>query len=141
MTAAPVRRRLIAAAGFLFGLPNSAIGLLFALLGVALGARLGRGRHGLEALGHPLVARRAAVSLGDVTAYGRDIAPADRLANGHTVADHERQHAIQSAALGPLYLPLHLLFGLLAWARDGRWHGPSNRLERGPLAAPPRPWA
>lgn len=110
-------------------------------IAVHLGARLRRGAHGIDALDHPLVSRGAAISLGNVTVYGRGIGPADRLANGHSVAEHERQHAIQSAALGPLCLPLHLVFGLLAWARDGRWHGPSNRLERGPLAAPPRPWA
>jgi hypothetical protein len=73
--------------------------------------------------------------------YGRGCEPGTALAPGVTLADHEAQHVRQSERLGLLYLPAHAWFGLLALARDGRWHGPSNRLERGPLAHPPRPWA
>lgn len=134
-------RPLLGAAGFLFGLPNTLIGLLLALAGWMFGARLRVAGGALEALDHPLLKRRAAISLGLTVCYGRGAAPAMRLGNGTTFAEHERQHAIQSAVLGPLYLPLHLAFGLWARLRDGRWHGPSNRLEAGPLASPPRPWA
>lgn len=135
-----MRRPLVRTAGFLFGLPNTLVGLAVAAAGLPLGARVRRGPHGLEALGHPLMMRGAAISLGHVVCYGRGAAPHDRLANGCTFAEHERQHTIQSAALGPFYLPAHLAFGLWARVRDGRWHGPSNRLEKGPLASPPRPW-
>lgn len=128
-------------AGFLFGLPNTLIGFAFAISGWVFGARLRQTRGALVALDHPLLRWGGAVSLGHVVCYGHGAAPNRRLANGHTFAEHERQHIIQSVALGPLYLPAHLCFGLLALARDGRWHGPSNRLEVGPLASPPRPWA
>lgn len=134
-------RRPLRVAGFLFGLPNTLVGLAFALTGWLLGARLRRTLHAIEALDHPLMMPRAAISLGLTVCYGRGVTPASRLANGVTFAEHERQHAIQSAVLGPIYLPLHLGFGLWARVRDGRWHGPSNRLESGPLASPPRPWA
>lgn len=136
----PPERALLETAGFLFGLPNTLVGLALALAGRALGSRLRLTTHALEALDHPLLPRGAAICLGLVVCYGRSAAPAMRLANGTTFEAHERQHAIQSAALGPLYLPLHLAFGLWARLRDGRWHGPSNRLEAGPLSNPPRPW-
>lgn len=134
-------RPLLRAAGFLFGLPNTLIGLALLSLGWMLGARLRRTRPAIVALDHPLIRRGSAISLGLTVCYGPGAAPHMRLANGVTFAEHERQHAIQSAVLGPLYLPLHLGFGLWARLRDGRWHGPSNRLETGPLGSPPRPWA
>ena len=125
----------------LWNLPNSLVGLVFGALGVPLGARFCRGSGALEVLRHPLVLKGCAVTLGAVVCYGRGAAPGMRLKNGHSLADHERQHVRQGERLGPLYLPLHLILGLWAVWRNGRWHGPANRLEAGPLASPPRPWA
>jgi hypothetical protein len=124
----------------IWSLPNTLAGLAFALAAAPFGARLVRAGGALAALGHPWVRRRFAITLGHVVCYGRGCGPATPLGAGVTLADHERQHVRQSERLGPLYLPAHAWYGLLALARDGRWHGPSNRLERGPLATPPRPW-
>ncbi len=126
---------------FVWSLPTTLFGLAFAALGTPFGARLRRAAHGYESLAHPLVFARCAVTLGAVVCYGRGAHPETRLPNGVALAEHERQHVIQARRLGPLYLPLHVAFGVWAWLRDGRWHGPANALERGPLANPPRPWA
>lgn len=128
-------------AALLWSLPNTLAGLAFGALGLPFGARAARTSGALAFLRHPLMLRRGAVTLGHVVCYGRDCGPASPLAPGVTLADHEAQHVRQSERLGPLYFPAHAWFGLLALIRDGSWHGPSNRLERGPLATPPRPWA
>jgi len=129
--------RLVALA---WALPATLAGLAFALPALALGARAARAGGALAVLGHPWMRRRCAITLGHVVCYGRGCGPATSLAPGVTLADHERQHVRQAERLGPLYLPAHLAFGLWAVLRNGRWHGAANRLERGPLAVPPRPW-
>jgi len=128
-------------ARFLWNSPNTLLGLAFALLAAPLGVRFRKGAGTLDVLSHPLVLRGCAITLGVVVCYGPGAAPERPLKNGHSFADHERQHVRQGERLGPFYLPLHLATGVWAMLRDGRWHGPANRLEAGPLASPPRPWA
>jgi hypothetical protein len=137
--AAPGRLTL-AAFSKLFNLPNTVLGLALALPALLLGARASRGRNALHVLDHPLLPRGYAVTLGNVICFARDAIPETRLSNG-TLAEHEHQHTLQGERLGPAYLPAHLFYGLRALWADGRWHGAANRLEVGPQARPPRPWA
>jgi len=127
--------------GKLWGLPNTLVGCAALLPALARGARLRFANNALEVIGHPWMLAHGAIALGNVILYGRAVRPDTPLGAGVTLGDHERQHTFQSERLGPLYLPLHLWYGLRAIRRDGRWHGPANRLEAGPLASPPRPWA
>jgi hypothetical protein len=62
---------------------------------------------------------------------------------------HERAHLPQVRALGPFYLPAHIVlqgasaaqFAVAPDSVNDRWHQqPINILETGPMQALPRPW-
>jgi hypothetical protein len=141
MSSRRARRRLGAILGKAWNAPNTLVGLLLGLPALALGASLRRGHNALQILAHPAVLPRCAITLGNVVLYGRGATPDDPTFAGATLGEHERQHTLQGERLGPCYLPSHVLSGLHALLRDGRWHGPSNWNERGPMSSPPRPWA
>lgn len=132
--------------GKAWNLPNTALGLAFGVIGMALGGRAPRvRRNAVEFLDHPAMRwlPAAAVTLGNVVLYAPGYAPHSSRAEGGsgTLEDHEHQHTLQGERLGPLYLPSQLLGGVTALLWDGAWHGSSNWNERGPMSDPSRPWA
>jgi hypothetical protein len=129
----------------LWSAPNTALGLVYGLLGHLIGlARTGSRQPGPRIqLGHNAVeflnnpgGGVGAIALGNVIVYCDD--PYARGAEAYMA--HEEAHTRQSEALGPFYLPSNLLGALAALVRDGHWHGPSNWNETGPQMTPPRPW-
>ena len=137
------------AAGKVWNLPNTVLGLGYGLAGHVAG-ELGRLRSGDQPnpriqLGHNAVeflnnpaGGVSAITLGNTTTYNDDpyVVP-----HKPFYMAHEQAHTIQGQQLGPLYLPSNAAGGMLASARDGEWHGDHNWNERGPLTSPPRPWA
>lgn len=151
-------RLLLDLAGKIWNSPNTAVGLAYGSLGMAIAAlrRLLRGgpapgirwRDNAVQFTHNPLGGLGAITLGNTTAYVNDpYTPEGRRAwaeteriEGHPIWEHERQHTIQGQQLGPLYLPSNLLGGVLALLMDGSWHGRHNWNERGPQEHPPRPW-
>lgn len=134
-------------AGKLWASPNTAVGVVFAILGFLCARAIGRrpkitlGHNAIQVTESPLVP--TAIALGHVVVYGTSARwQPDRLCSrsGQCLAHEEMQHTLQAEVLGPLYLPAHALLGIAAWLIDGRWHGPTNILETGPHAEVPRPW-
>lgn len=121
-TASPKLSRGVLALGMLWTSPNSVIGLLIALIGLAFGARLRW--QGCE---RALVVRRwpwgrgGALTLGNVIVHSGERLDVPCLTYAHragrgveplvSLADHERAHVYQYMLLGPLFLPLYLLCG------------------------------
>jgi RHS repeat-associated protein len=127
--------------------PNTLIGLVFGFVGLVIGApfgaRVGLGANGIDFTGNPLLslfAQSDAITIGNTTSYGAGFPPSEPLPGGVPAWLHELQHTFQGEALGPLYLPAHVILGAVALARTGSWHAEPNLLERGPQAIPPRPW-
>ncbi|HEY8326981.1 MAG TPA: hypothetical protein VIO59_00860 [Rhodanobacter sp.] len=114
--------RSLLALGMLWTLPNSLLGLLLGVAGVAFGARLRWQRRELA-----LVVRRwpwgrgGALTLGNVIVHTGEHLDTPCLTYAHragrgieppvSLADHERAHVYQYMLLGPLFLPLYLLCG------------------------------
>ncbi len=114
--------RSLLALGMLWTLPNSLLGLLPGLVGLAFGARLRWQRRELA-----LVVRRwpwgrgGALTLGNVIVSTGERLDVPCLTYAHragqriepqiSLADHERAHVFQYMLLGPLFLPLYLLCG------------------------------
>jgi hypothetical protein len=134
------RRRVLRLLLKLNNLPNTLIGALLGLAGVPFGARVSAGNNALQFLGHSLMRRGSAVTIGNVVLYGRSVTPLCVGFDGNRLSDHEHQHTIQGERLGVFYLPLHLLSGLAGVILNGDWYGPANWNERGPQRHPPRPW-
>jgi len=149
-------------AGKIWNAPNTAIGVVYGVLGMGAGALA----HRLAGAARPKVFWRdnaiqftnnpfggvGAITLGNTTTWiGDPYDPADRvwraadgsprLENGHTYPQHETQHTYQGELLGPFYLPSNLLGGLNAVLRGEGWHGDHNWNERGPQSAGLAPWA
>lgn len=114
-------RRGLLALGMLWTLPNSALGLLLGVAGLAVGARLRWQRRELA-----LVVRRwpwggGALTLGNVIVHTGERLDVPCFTYAHragrcveppvSLADHERAHVYQYMLLGPLFLPLYLLSG------------------------------
>jgi len=137
--------------GKVWNLPNTLIGLVFAIAGTFVGFGLGRpvqwrlGWNCIQITGSPLVT--TAITLGNVVIYGVRVAPEHpnrRLRftpHGYTVAHEEYMHTLQGQILGPLYLPVHIVCGLWScWhpphpqfrCRVDRWHQ-ANAMEIGPM--------
>lgn len=133
--------------GKVWASPTTAIGLALGLLGwLCGGARPRLGNNAVELYGNRLIAPfTPAITIGHVICY------ASRAPDLRTQA-HERQHTYQAELLGPLYVPLHVLFQVAALAHsffdrsrryrslNERVHSPANLLEVGPMSATPRPW-
>jgi len=115
-------RRSLLALGMLWTSPNSLLGLLLGVAGVAFGARM-RWQQRERAL----VVRRwpwgrgGALTLGNVIVHTGERLDTPCLTYAHragrcieppvSLADHERAHVYQYMLLGPLFLPLYLLCG------------------------------
>ena len=118
----PWQRWLLLAFGVAWTLPNSLIGAIAGVAAMPFGARptFRKGDLALVFHGFPL-GPGGAMTLGNVmlstqanldmqcTTYahraGWCVQPKTR------IGDHERAHVLQYMALGPLFLPLYLLFG------------------------------
>jgi hypothetical protein len=117
-----LRRRMLLGLGVLWTSPNSALGLLLGLAGLAFGARLRWqpcelalvvcrwpwGRGGALTLGNVIVHTGGRLDMPCFTyahRAGRGAEPPVSL------ADHERAHVYQYMLLGPLFLPVYLLCG------------------------------
>lgn len=115
-------RRSLLALGMLWTSPNSLLGLLLGVAGVAFGARM-RWQQRERAL----VVRRwpwgrgGALTLGNVIVHTGERLDTPCLTYAHragrcieppvSLADHERAHVYPYMLLGPLFLPLYLLCG------------------------------
>jgi hypothetical protein len=115
-------RRSLLALGMLWTSPNSLLGLLLGVAGLAFGARM-RWQQRERAL----VVRRwpwgrgGALTLGNVIVHTGERLDTPCLTYAHragrcieppvSLADHERAHVYQYMLLGPLFLPLYLLCG------------------------------
>jgi len=113
-------------------LPNSLLGLVAGVAGVAFGAHAHIRRRELALVFHRMPwGPGGALTLGNVILHTGDSldAPCATYAHraGHAVepaivlADHERAHVFQYMALGPLFLPLYFACGGI---------GVRNRFER-----------
>lgn len=108
--------------GMSWTLPNSLLGLLLGVIGLAFGARMRWQPRELA-----LVVRRwpwghgGALTLGNVIVHTGDRLDTTCPTYAHragrciepsvSLADHERAHVYQYMLLGPLFLPLYLLCG------------------------------
>lgn len=144
----------LALAGLLgkaWNLPNTVLGLAFGLLGYLVGLVAGTRPH--VSLGHNAIQFHnhalmlSAMALGNVIIYGSSRSPEmpnlcfrDSPAH-HTVGREEFRHTQQGEILGPFYLPVHLVAGLLSLVRRPHpdlarpvdfWHR-NNFMERGPM--------
>lgn len=133
-------RAWVGVLGKLHNLPNTLVGLAYAAAGTSAASFVRAGHNALQFFDSRLVLPGYAITLGNVTIYGRGVHPAVTTRSGATLGEHERQHTLQGEQLGALYLPSNLLGGLAGLLIDRSWHGRSNWNERGPLGTPPRPW-
>ena len=143
-------------AGKLWNLPNTLVGLALGFAGHAFAVLLHAaglvsakpsiclGNNAIQFLNSPCTP--TAVALGNVILYNR--APQyqpDARRGDHTLGCEEMQHTRQGEVLGPLYLPAHIVLGVMAMVRhrdlsiDG-WHRSPNFLEAGPHRRTPSPW-
>jgi hypothetical protein len=115
-------RRSLLALGMLWTSPNSLLGLLLGVAGLAFGARMC-----WQQRERALVVRRwpwgrgGALTLGNVIVHTGERLDTPCLTYAHragrcieppvSLADHERAHVYQYMLLGPLFLPLYLLCG------------------------------
>jgi hypothetical protein len=136
------------ALGKLWASPSTLIGLVLGMLGW-VGSRGPWPRvanNAIELYGNRLVGLfTPAITLGNAIIYADANPPA-------ATQEHERQHTYQAEVLGPAYIPLHIIFQLVAFAysfwdrsrayrgMNDRVHSPANLLEAGPSDEMPRPW-
>ena len=118
--------------GMLWTLPNTLLGLLAGVAGLAFGAHARWRANDLALVFHAMPwGPGGALTLGNVILHsGTDLAtPCFTYAHqagecedpAIVLADHERAHVLQYMALGPLFLPLYFLCGGI---------GARNRFER-----------
>lgn len=121
---APARAWLPAARvlGAVWTSPNTALGLIAGVAGIAFGAHAHWSRRDLAIVFHRWPwGPGGALTLGNTILHTGDsldspcVTYAHRAGHGDeptiTLADHERAHVYQYMALGPLFLPLYLLCG------------------------------
>ena len=118
----PFLMRLLIALGGLWTLPNTAIGLLLGVIGLPFGAHAHWRRRDLALVFHRWPwGPGGAITFGNVILHTGDnldspcVTYAHRAGHGDEpaimLADHERAHVYQYLVLGPLFLPLYLVFG------------------------------
>jgi hypothetical protein len=118
--------------GVAWSLPNTLIGLLIGVAGVAFGARMHFSRRELAVVFNAMPwGPGGALTLGNTILHTGDSLDAPCVTYAHraglgvepaiVLADHERAHVFQYMALGPLFLPLYLACGGI---------GVRNRFER-----------
>ena len=114
--------RLLIALGALWTLPNTLVGLALGAAGLAFGAHMHWRQRELALVFHRWPwGPGGAITFGNVILHTGDsldspcVTYAHRAGHGEepaiVLADHERAHVYQYLALGPLFLPLYLLFG------------------------------
>jgi hypothetical protein len=115
-------QRVAIAFGMLWTSPNTVLGLLLGVTGVALGARMRWQRSELALIvrGWPGGAG-GALTLGNVIVHTGERLEVSCLTYAHragrtveppiSLADHERAHVYQYMLFGPLFLPLYFLCG------------------------------
>ncbi len=120
MRALPMR--LLIALGAIWTLPNTLIGLLLGAVGLPFGAHAHWRRRELALVFHKWPwGPGGAITFGNVIVHTGDdldspcVTYAHRAGHGAeppiVLADHERAHVYQYLVLGPLFLPLYLVFG------------------------------
>jgi hypothetical protein len=118
----PFLMRLLIVLGGLWTLPNTAIGLLLGAIGLPFGAHVHWRRRDLALVFHRWPwGPGGAITFGNVILHTGDnldspcVTYAHRAGHGDEpaimLADHERAHVYQYLVLGPLFLPLYLVFG------------------------------
>jgi hypothetical protein len=118
----PLLMRLLIVLGGLWTLPNTAIGLLLGAIGLPFGAHVHWRRRDLALVFHHWPwGPGGAITFGNVILHTGDnldspcVTYAHRAGHGDEpailLADHERAHVYQYLVLGPLFLPLYLVFG------------------------------
>ncbi|MDR7134303.1 hypothetical protein J2X06_001487 [Lysobacter niastensis] len=118
----PFLMRLLIVLGGLWTLPNTAIGLLLGAIGLPFGAHAHWRRRDLALVFHRWPwGPGGAITFGNVILHTGDnldspcVTYAHRAGHGDEpaimLADHERAHVYQYLVLGPLFLPLYLVFG------------------------------
>ncbi|MFC3815638.1 hypothetical protein [Lysobacter sp. GCM10012299] len=141
--------RALVALGAVWTLPNTLVGLFLGLAGLAFGAHMHWRRRELALVFHRWPwGPGGAITFGNVILHTGDsldspcVTYAHRAGHGDepaiVLADHERAHVYQYLALGPLFLPLYLVFGGISvrnrferaadrYARTGRGWWPWSR--------------
>ncbi len=131
--------------GYLWSLPNTAIGLVWGGVGLLAEAimlpfkrqwdiRISLGHNAIEFQGHNLAG--TAETLGNTISYASGYSPeVFNEVEGHTIGQHERMHTYQGQQIGPLYLPAVVAsygLDLLMSGPQGQFHGSWSFIERGP---------
>ena len=115
-------RRLLLLMGMVWTAPNTMIGLVLGMAGVAFGAHAHVRRRELAIVFDRVPwGPGGALTLGNVILHTGDTLDAACMTYAHragrgeeapiVLADHERAHVLQYMALGPLFLPLYLACG------------------------------
>lgn len=118
----PFLMRLLIVLGGLWTLPNTAIGLLLGAIGLPFGAHAHWRRRDLALVFHRWPwGPGGAITFGNVILHTGDNLDSPCVTYAHRaghadepaimLADHERAHVYQYLVLGPLFLPLYLVFG------------------------------
>ncbi len=127
-----IARRARRAAAIGWALPNTAIGLGFALLARASGGRVRRVTGVIEAHGGALTRLLAVLPIGarsgTAVTLGH-VVLASCAATLESTRKHERVHVAQSERWGPAFLPAYAVASLIALTR-GRDAYLENRFER-----------
>ena len=115
-------RTVAGAVGLAWTLPNTLLGLLAGVAGIAFGAHAHLSRRERAIVFHGIPwGPGGALTLGNCILHTGDTLDAPCLTYAHRaghgeeaeilLADHERAHVYQYMALGPLFLPLYLACG------------------------------
>jgi hypothetical protein len=137
--------------GKAWNLPNTLLGLVYGGIGHVAGLiarthpRISVGNNAIQFHNSPLML--TAMALGNVIIYGPARAPETAnvpfctTPSNHTVGREEFRHTQQGQILGPLYLPVHLIAGMISLFRSPHpqlrcrvdaWHR-NNFMETGPM--------
>jgi hypothetical protein len=119
---APALLRFARVVGMAWTLPNTVLGLVAGTVGIAFGAHAHVNRRECAIVFHRWPwGPGGAITLGNTILHTGDtldspcVTYAHRAGHGEepaiVLADHERAHVFQYMTLGPLFLPLYLVFG------------------------------
>jgi hypothetical protein len=133
--------------GTLWGLPNTALGLIIGTVGYGLSylayeldltqnaPGITFGHNGIMFTNNILTFAPKGYENG--ITFGNVMIVSD---TGAGTGEHEEQHTYQSEALGPAYLPANALSMITGVLTSGSVHGPAAFMEIGPQRNPPQPW-